>query len=40
MKEFVMHELNQHLGYFPLPLLLRIAEGIQKIQWERQIPQD
>jgi len=38
--QLILHELSQHLGYSPPPLLDRMAEDAQKIHQERPILQE
>ena len=38
--QFILHDLRQHLGYSPPPLLERMAEDAQKIHQERPILQE
>jgi putative transposase len=35
--QLILHELSQHLGYTPSPLIDRMAEDAQKIHQERPI---
>ena len=38
--QLILHDLSQHLGYSPPPLLERMAEDAQKIHQERSILQE
>jgi len=38
--QLILHELSQHLGYTPPPLIDRMAEDAQKIHQERPILQE
>lgn len=38
--QLILHELSQHLGYLPPPMLERMAEDAQKIHQERPILQE
>jgi putative transposase len=38
--QLILHDLSQHLGYSPPPLLERIAEDAQKILQKRPLLQE
>jgi putative transposase len=38
--QFILHELDEYLGYSPPPLLERLIEGAQKIHKQRPILQE